>query len=323
MWHKIFQRSNSSALSTLVFAVLSIFGGLPGCGTFSGQNPASSIVADLAMPAKVINDLAIKSTPSQRRDWRPELAVLPYVQRDGDSLRVHNVRQCRWRSETDYDVKHSDWQFNISEVRSVDFVVVPFSTAPMLAHTMLSFELSDGRYLALSVEARLESHESYSAVAGAARKYDLIYVLADEQDILGLRGEVRRDDIYLFRTIASPAAAQSLLSSVLERANSLRENPEFYDSLRNSCATNVADHIQTLLPADIRRDWRLLLPGHSDKLAYDLKLIDTSEPFDDVKNRAFVSLRVRQHLGAKDFSRKIRTQPSDFTKTSINKGLEK
>ena len=219
-----------------------------GCRLARGEVSPDAIADDLSKPAKVVADLASMPQPSQRRNWRPELAVLPFAEFDGPNVTVRHVRQCRWRSDTDYDVKHADWKFSLADVQSVDFIVVPFPATPMLAHTMLSFGLSDGRHLALSVEARLEAHESYSAVAGAARQYDLIYILADETDLLGLRAEVRRDDIYLYKTIATSDQAATMLKNILERANSLRENPEFYDSIRNSCATNVADHIEQISP---------------------------------------------------------------------------
>ncbi|QDV71226.1 hypothetical protein Poly24_49600 [Rosistilla carotiformis] len=297
-----------NATNLLLLQTLCLIGGASGCGVLRGDVPPSEIAESLPTPAKLVVDLASSTGPSQRRDWRPELSVLPYAEigDENEKVVIHNVRQCRWRSAEDYDVKHSDWKFRWEDVQAVDFIVVPFQDTPALAHTMISFDLGDDRYLALSVEARLEAGESYSPLAGVAQQFDLIYILGDETDLLGLRAEVRRNDIFLYRSRATPEQAAQILRSVLERCNQLRQTPEFYDSLRNSCATNVADHIAPFAPANLMTDWRLMLPGHSDKLAYDLKLIDTSRPFEQVRRDAYVSLKARQHLGSKDFSQRIR-----------------
>ncbi|WP_145348530.1 Lnb N-terminal periplasmic domain-containing protein [Rosistilla ulvae] len=301
-------RQRLNATNLLLLHVLCLIGAASGCGVLRGDVPAQEIAESLPTPAKLVVDLASSAGPSQRRDWRPELSVLPFAELDDDKDKavIHNVRQCRWRSSDDYDVKHSDWKFRWEDVQAVDFIVVPFQDTPMLAHTMISFDLGDDRYLALSVEARLEAGETYSPIAGVAKQFDLIYILGDETDLLGLRAEVRRNDIFLYRSRATPQQSAQILRSVLERCNQLRQTPEFYDSLRNSCATNVADHIAPFAPASLMTDWRLMMPGHSDKLAYDLKLIDTSRPFEQVRREAFVSLKARQHLGDKNFSRLIR-----------------
>ena len=278
---------------------------LGGCGLLHSDRPSEKISESLPAPARFVADFAT-SVPSHRRNWRPELSVLPYAEIDDTQVTVRNVRQCRWRSESDYDVKHDDWQFRWNDVQATDFIVIPFKDTPSLAHTMLSFALRDGRHLALSVEARLEAGEAYSPVAGIARQYDMIYVLGDEIDLLGLRGEVRRDDVYIYRSIATPDQSVELLKSVLLRTNQLLEHPEFYDSVRNSCATNVANHIEQLAPRNLMSDWRLLLPGHSDKLAYDLRLVDTSLPFESVRKQAYASVKIRQYLGEEQFSRLIR-----------------
>ncbi|WP_145286251.1 DUF4105 domain-containing protein [Rosistilla oblonga] len=301
-------RQRLNATNLLLLQTLCLIGGASGCGVLRGDVPATEIAESLPTPAKLVIDLASMEGPSQRRDWRPELSVLPYAEFDDedDSVIVHNVRQCRWRSSDDYDVKHNDWKFRWEDVQGVDFIVVPFQDTPMLAHTMLSFDLGDDRHMALSIEARLEAGETYSPIAGVARQFDLMYILGDETDLLGLRADVRRNDIFLYRSKATPQQSAQILRSVLERCNQLVQTPEFYDSLRNSCATNVADHIAPFAPASLATDWRLMLPGHSDKLAYDLKLIDNSKPFEQVRREAFVSLKARQHLGSKDFSRLIR-----------------
>lgn len=249
---------------------------------------------------------AVLQPPSHDRLWRIEQAVLPYAVMERKGVTVRNVRQCRWRGEEAKEVRHTDWEFDWKDVRGVDFVVVPFRDMPLLAHTMLSFRLADGRCLVLSVEARLEQGEEYSVVAGAARQFELIYVLGDEPDLFGLRAEVRRDDLYLYETRAGGAEASRLLRDVLERVQQLAAQPEFYDSLTNNCTTNLVNHLNRTRLGQVPADWRSQLPGQSDRLAYSLGLLKTTLPFEEARRRAWISSRVRQHLGEADFSQRIR-----------------
>lgn len=239
--------------------------------------------------------------------WRPDLAVLAYATFDGPLITLHNVRNATYFDEDEYDLRHYDLQFRLDAIRTVDFVVVPFRDAPLLAHTMLSFGLSDGRHFVVSVEARLEQGETYSPVQGTLKKYELMYVVADEEDVIPLRTNVRQVDVFLFQGAASPEQAQHLLVDILQRLNSLSREPEFYDSLRNNCTTNLVQHVNTLSPGKIRLDYRVLLPGHSDSLAYELGLIETQGlSFSDLKRTSKINAAVRSANPKRSFSRQIR-----------------
>jgi hypothetical protein len=252
-----------------------------------------------------VPDLWIK--PSHARDWKPAQAALPYAVWDREGATIYNVRQCRWRTEEDFRLRHTDWEIRWTDVRTLDFIVVPFRSAPQLAHTMLSFGLADGRQLVLSVEARQEKGESYSPLPGAARQFELMYILGDEVDLVGLRAEVRRDDVFLYRSIASPEQSSELLRDVLLRLNDIRRKPEFYDTLGNNCTTNLVFHINRCWPELVpKNDVRLMLPGHSDQLVYDLGLMNNSAPFPLVREGALISGKARQHIVAENFSAQIR-----------------
>jgi hypothetical protein len=92
----------------------------------------------------------------------------------------------------------------------------------------------------------------------------------------------------------------------MKRVNQLHDQPEFYDTLRNNCTTNIVRHINTLAPGRIPYDYRVLLPGYADSLAYELGLIDNSLPFADVRRRARVSDRILEYKNDARFSARIR-----------------
>lgn len=245
-------------------------------------------------------------TPSHDRDWSPDLAVLPYADFSDDHVIVRNIRNCAYESDSDYAVNYYDKRFDLQQLRTVDFIVVPFKETPSLAHTMLSFGFEDGEYVAVSAEARLEQGEKYSPVLGELRQYELMYVVADERDAILRRTKHRGVDVYVYRTIATPEQSRELFMDVMQRVNQLAEVPEFYDTLSNNCTSNIVRHLNRLRPGRIPYDIRVLLPGFSDGLAYELGLLDTSLPFEEARRRARVTDIANLAAGAADFSSSIR-----------------
>jgi hypothetical protein len=248
--------------------------------------------------------------PSHFRDWTPEQALLPSAEFQGDRVIVRNVRNCQYFANDVFLVDYYDKTFNLNAVRGVDFIVVPFAGMPLLAHTMLSFEIArpDGTsdYLAVSVEVRKEKHETYDPIKGSARQYELIYVLADERDVIQFRTNYNNEDVYVYRTVASPETARLLLADVLGRVNQIARQPEFYDTLTNNCTTNIVSHIQHIRPDRVALDVRMLLPGYSDQLAYEQGLIERRGTFLETRQQAYVNPQAERYAGREDFSDLIR-----------------
>jgi hypothetical protein len=248
--------------------------------------------------------------PSNFRDWTPEQAVSPWADVRGNHVRIHNVRNCQYFTNDVYLVNYYDKTFDMNSVCGVDFIVAPFAGSPALAHTMLSFQIRgpDGRSdnLALSVETRKERTETYNPVKGSARQYELIYLLADERDVIQYRTNFSGQDVYVYQTTASPQAAREMLADVLNRVNQLAKQPEFYDTLTNNCTTNIVDHINRIRPNRVFADLRVLLPGYSDELAYEQGLIARHGTFIETKQRAYVNHLAHQYAGREDFSELIR-----------------
>jgi hypothetical protein len=248
--------------------------------------------------------------PSNVRDWEPDQAKLPFAEFRGGQIVVHNVRNCRYFDENTYVVKHNDRTYNLADLQRVDFIIAPFTGMPRLAHTMISFEFTPPgappQHLVCSIEIRKEKGETYAAWKGSARQYELMYVMADERDVVELRTNYRGEDVYLYRTTATPDQARMLLVDVLGRANELYGRPEFYDTLSNNCTTNLVRHINRIKPNRLTYDYRVLLPGYSDKLAYDEGLIERRGTFEETKTAAYLNARALAAAGRPDFSQAIR-----------------
>jgi hypothetical protein len=248
--------------------------------------------------------------PSNFRDWTPEQAVLPTAEFHGNRVTIRNVRNCQYFAADTFLVDYHDKTVDLAAVRGVDFLMVPFEEMPSLAHTMLSFEIvgPDGKsdHLAVSVEVRKEKDEAYNPLKGSARQFELMYVVADERDVIRQRTNFRGERVYLYRTVARPETAQLLLTDVLGRVNELAQKPEFYDTLTNNCTTNIVRHINRVRPNRIGTDFRLLLPGYSDKIAFDQGLIVPSGTFQQTRERAYINPLADRYADRRDFSELIR-----------------
>jgi hypothetical protein len=277
----------------------------------SADQPALALFATACLLLAGCHNVEKRISPSHFRDWVPEQAVLPQAEIRGSQVTVRNVRNCQYFAGDVYLVDYYDKTFDFSAVQAVDFVVVPFANMPALAHTMLSFQIvgPDGQpnYLAVSVETRKEKGEQYNPLKGAANQYELIYVLADERDVIQYRTNFNSEDVHLYRTTAAPEAARVLLVDVLERVNEIARRPEFYDTLTNNCTTNIVRHINRIRPNRLMSaDPRLLLSGYADELAYDQGLIERHGTFLQTKQHAYINPQAHRYAGRDDFSQLIR-----------------
>lgn len=256
------------------------------------------------------NSLRERFVASNERDWSPQFRALPRAVIAGDQVTVYNIRNNVYLTENDFLIQHYDRLFKLSDIRTVEFIVVPFQGMESIAHTMLTFGLADGTYIVVSVEVRTEKGESYTTALGLSREFELTYVVADERDLIRLRTRHRKADVYIYPSRATPEKAQALFVDMMQRANKLAEKPEFYDTIQNNCTNNLVRHVNHVFPDRIPMSWKILLSGHSDRYAYDIGLIDHRVPFDELKRLALINDLAETHYDAPDFSQKIRSRIS-------------
>jgi hypothetical protein len=242
--------------------------------------------------------------PSNDRDWLPDVAVLPDAVVDGDRVTVHNIRHCDYRSETDFDVRHYDATYDLTQLQSVDLFICRWGS-PFIAHTMMSFGFADGRYLCFSIETRKEQGEGYDPVRGAFRQYELTYVVADERDVVRVRTNFRGEDLYCYRLQASASLRRSVLLDYLRCINNLRARPEWYNALTSNCTTNIRGHTRPYASGD-RCDWRLLVNGYLEQMLYDRGAVSRRLDFAALRAASRITDRARQAGDAADFSQQIR-----------------
>ena len=244
--------------------------------------------------------------PTNVANWSPDQVVLAYAEIDEPLVRVHNIRNCEYRTESDYTVRHYDKTFNLNELSSVWFFVVPFPEMPALAHTMLSFGFADRDYVAVSVEVRKQKGETYAAMKGLMNQFEIMYVVGDERDLVGLRTNYRLSEVYMYHARTTPEQCRMLFLDVMKQVNKLAVEPEFYNTLTNNCTTNIQQHVNRLKPNAVPYDWRVLFPGRSDQLAYELGLLDTTLSFEQTKLQAKINRPAYEYRDSPEFSVAIR-----------------
>jgi hypothetical protein len=242
--------------------------------------------------------------PSNDRDWQPDLAVLPYADINGSQVTVYSIRNCDYRTETDFDVRHYDKTFDLDRIRTADLHMVYWGS-PHMAHTMVSFGFEGGDYLCFSIETRKEKGEGYSAVKGLFRQFELVYVAADERDLVRLRTNYRKgEEVYLFRLASTPEQVRTFFLNYLHRMNSLKQRPEWYSAITHNCTTSI--RTQRAAADRAPWDWRMLLNGHGDEMLYERGVIPTNLPLAELKERVHINARARAADKEADFSHLIR-----------------
>ncbi len=255
--------------------------------------------------AYFVFSLAVR--PSLNRDWNKDQEVLARASFNGDLVSISNIRNINYRSTKDYDVLYYDKTFDLNKIESVWFMVEPFTGhGAGAAHTLVSFGFEGGEYVAVSAEIRKEKGESFGAVKGLLRQYELVYVVADERDVIKLRSNYRKDEVFLYPVNTTKEKMRAMFISMLERANKLATEPEFYNTLTSTCTTNIVSHINDLVPGRVPFSFKVLMPAYSDELAYKLGLIDNSMPFEKLREKYHINERALKYADDPLFSARIR-----------------
>jgi hypothetical protein len=174
---------------------------------------------------------------------------------------------------------------------------------------MLSFNFEGQGFVTFSIETRKEKGEDYSTVKGFFKQYEIIYVVADERDVVRLRTNFREagkgEDVYLYRLNASPEIARKVFLHYMGEVNRLKEHPEWYNALTSNCTTSIRQHTMPYNPK-ARLDWRLIVNGYIDEMLYERGMVDTSLSFAELKKLSYINPRAQAAGNAADFSLRIR-----------------
>lgn len=250
----------------------------------------------------------VMTRPSNDRNWTEEQAILPFAEIEGNEVTIRNIRNFRYGPGGESSAAYYDRTFDLRQLESVWFIVVPFGAIEGIAHTFVSFGFGSQGYVAISAEVRKEQGENYSPLRGLLRQYELMYVIGDERDLIQLRTHIHKDAVHLYPVRTDREKMRTMFLEMIERANKLAREPEFYNTVTNSCTVNLVRHVNTISPRRVPFSYRVLLPGYSDSLALDLGLIDTDAPLEQLRARYRINEAAERFAEDPEFSMRIRGQ---------------
>jgi len=253
-------------------------------------------------------------TPSHDRNWRPEVAVMPRAFIDGDHVHLTGVRNFDYRSRNDFTVHYEERDVDLSHLAGLDFYVSYWSEGPV-AHTFVSFLFDNAPPVSISIETRPEVGRGFEPVASMFKQFELIYVVGEERDIVGVRAIHRRESVYLYHLNSSLADTRTLLLVYLARINELADRPEFYNLLTNSCTINIIRYANAAGRKG-RFDIRHLLNGLIDSYLYHSGRVDTTLPFEELRRRSKINEAAEAADGGPEpgFSQRIRASLPVFAR---------
>ncbi|EKO3892281.1 hypothetical protein XMD530_000003 [Marinobacterium sp. xm-d-530] len=251
-------------------------------------------------------------TPSHQRDWADDVAYLLKSEMQGNQVTLYNVRNFKWRSESDYTANWQTRHYNLEQLVSAD-LILSYWMGPHIAHTLVSFGFNNGQQLVFSLEIRKERHESFSAIGGLFRQFEQVVIAADERDIILTRSNARNEDVYLYPLALNPQQLRTLFLGYLTMAESLRTTPQFYNTLTSNCTTIVFDLARQIAPG-IPLDYRLLLSGHFAEYAYDQGALIPGYSYSQLQTSGYINVRAQQANEDPNFSRAIRNDIAAISK---------
>ncbi len=237
-------------------------------------------------------------TPKQDRNWTEAHALLATIEFQGDQknpdILVKNIRDFRWQAddkdkEQDKDqTNYKNMKFQLENVVELKAVVSHFSTISEIAHVFMIFVLDDGRELGVSVEARREQDEVFSIQGGLLAQFEIMYVLATPDDLLGIR-KINKETVHIYPIKETREKAQELFMLIANEINALAEKPRMYHLFFKNCTNQLVKNVSILTDRQYPWYFQTLAPGLTGRALYELDLIDMPDTdFKDIQVKTLV-----------------------------------
>jgi hypothetical protein len=220
--------------------------------------------------------------PSHDREWEPAVAVLPRATRSGDAVTIENLRNFVYRSLEDFTPRYESRTYNLANLRGVDIIFFNWGIA-LMSHPVLVFDFGPDGRVCMSIEVRFRKGQRFSIPRSFYRQQELIFLVADERDIILRRtkyGPPQEALLYCFT--ATPEEARSAFLDYIDTINRIYEKPRWYHGLYANCTTSY----YRMPNSRCRLDWRVLANGRLDRALYEDGRLDRTLTFPELRRLA-------------------------------------
>ncbi|MEZ4599871.1 MAG: DUF4105 domain-containing protein [Syntrophotaleaceae bacterium] len=258
----------------------------------SAWKKKTKVFTFIALVGAVVLAGLFLTTPTHEGEWQEAQKLLPDVQIEGHRYLLRNIRDFSYLPDKSIGrARYLEQEFSPNNLKRVWLGLSHF-TDYGFAHSFLSFEFEDGRYLVASVEARKRPEQTYSPLAGLFRRYHKIIVLGTERDIIGVRSHVGGQRVLLYPLELTAAQGRRVFAGMMQDVRTLREKPSFYNTLFDNCTTSLLRYDPDHRFWKNILDYRILLPGFADDFAVERGWIRDNEGLEELRRKAVVDAGV-------------------------------
>lgn len=243
--------------------------------------------------------------PSQNRNWAADVMRIVKGVVVGDRVYLENIRAFRWQTAEYAPVQ--DWrsrEFDLRDLEGADVITSSWGN-PDIAHLLVSFRFKGVDPITFSVEIRREEGESFSAIGGFFRQFELSLIAADEDDIVHWRAVPREEDVYLYPLNLTQEQLRDFFLRFIDLGNDLNAEPVWYNTLTANCVT-VVWQLAKVIKADLPLDISLLLPGRLPAYIEKFGVLGGEGSLEEKQSLAAISQKARNMPEGADFSAHIR-----------------
>ena len=253
------------------------------------KRPSIHLVLWVLVAVNIITYYCIPGPTPER--WQKPWALAPVFEQQGDQLTIRNIRDFHYRTEEDSDARYRTETYDLNTLVGVDFAECHWDGMTAICHTMLSFNFADGRHLAVSAETRLPEGVEQGAIPGLYKKYGILYLFGTEEDLYGLRTNIRHEDLSIYPMNIKPQGARKLLQHYIDLAKQAEAEHIPYNTISGNCSTGLVSGFRALVPSMPRKyDFLPLHNGSIAGLLFRSKALQTrtGETEEQIRLRCYV-----------------------------------
>jgi Domain of unknown function (DUF4105) len=226
-----------------------------------------------------------RQKPSNDRDWDPSMTELPRAVIAGDAVTIENVRNLEYRSVDDFTPNWEKRTYHLSNIKGVDVVFFDWGDG-LRGHPALVFDFGPDGRVCMSIEARITKGQQYSVFRSLYRQQELIFVAADERDIILRRTKYsERQWGFLYQLKSSAEELKTVFLDYVDMINQLYGTPRWYHVLFTNCTTSF----YKLPSTKVRWDWRIIANARLDRVLYRDGRLDRTLPFEELRRLAYLN----------------------------------